>query len=128
MNQKERLVELLANHCAVGYDENDCTNPFTDDCAECLADYLLDDGWFRPPCKVGDTVYFVKHGSDEIVECEVTQVRIIESKHKGRTTQIYFNSADKQLPAFFTPIDFRYKFVCYTREDAEKALRKDERK
>lgn len=88
-----------------------------------IADKILADGWMRPPCKVGDVVYFVKHGSDEIVECEVTQVRIIESKHKGRTTQIYFNSADKLLPAFFTPVDIRYKFVCYTREEALKALK-----
>lgn len=87
-----------------------------------IADSILADGWTRPPCKVGDVVYYIKHGSGEIVDCEVTQVRTIESKHKGKTTQIYFNSVDKSMPAFFTPIDFKYGFVCLTREEAVKAL------
>ena len=43
MTQRERLVELLAK--GMGY-----TN---------LADYLLENGVIVPPCKVGDTVYFL---------------------------------------------------------------------
>ena len=27
--------------------------------ADYIADYLLDDGWIRPPCKVGDKVWYI---------------------------------------------------------------------
>ena len=27
--------------------------------ADYIADSLLDDGWIRPPCKVGETVYYI---------------------------------------------------------------------
>ena len=61
--QRERLKEILETHCAVAeckaYSQ-DCT---AEDCASCLADYLLANGWMRPPCKVGDKVYFVPRNS-----------------------------------------------------------------
>lgn len=45
--QKDRLVELLDEFVAKS---NNTTTL-------ALADYILADGWMRPPCKVGDTVY-----------------------------------------------------------------------
>lgn len=57
--QREKLKEILENHCAVAeckaYSQ-DCTAA---DCASCLADHILADGWLRPPCKVGQTAYFL---------------------------------------------------------------------
>ena len=44
--QRERLVELLDEFVAKS---NNTTT-------SALADYILADGWMRPPCKVGDVV------------------------------------------------------------------------
>ena len=115
--ERKRLVELIEN-----FFEKEIGASFVKGFLDKFADNILDDGWMRPPVKVGDTLYYPKHGNGEIVECEVTQVRIIFSKHKGRTIQIYFNSGNKLSEACFTPIDFKYGFVHYTREDALKAL------
>lgn len=51
--QKDRLVELLKE-----------VYPKTryipmEECREKIADAILADGWMRPPCKVGDTAYFL---------------------------------------------------------------------
>lgn len=49
--QRERLKKILENHCAVSdckaYGQ-DCT---AEDCASCLADHILADGWIRPKLK-----------------------------------------------------------------------------
>ncbi len=61
---RDRLIELLSSktcrnskcipNCAK------CENvPLLDEDVEHLADYLLADGWMRPPVKVGQTVYQV---------------------------------------------------------------------
>ncbi len=47
MTDRERLVDLIA---AGGYHR---------DWAEMAADRILEDGWSRPLCKVGDTIYAV---------------------------------------------------------------------
>ena len=61
---RDRLIEVLNNIQTVGtkvtqkkdiyygkyIDEEDFSN-------EQVADHILADGWIRPPCKVGDTVY-----------------------------------------------------------------------
>lgn len=69
--QRERLVELLEKHCAVAEckaHSQDCT---AEDCASCLADHILADGWMRPPCKVGDKIYIVADVSKKIIECTI---------------------------------------------------------
>ena len=38
--------------------------------ADYIADCLLDDGWVRLPCKVGDTVYFPNEGYHDSAEIE----------------------------------------------------------
>ena len=47
MVQRERLIEIIQK--SVG----GCARNW----AEVIADGLLADGWMRPPCNVGDTVY-----------------------------------------------------------------------
>lgn len=66
---KERLVDLLLQS-----DKEHETlycfkeRPRKKQAAEIVADYILSDGWIRPPCKVGDKVYEIVHG--EILETE----------------------------------------------------------
>ena len=61
MTDRERLIELIVN--ADTYDSYECKLCTKEDtsCTLCnagkLADHILADGWIRPPCMVGDTVY-----------------------------------------------------------------------
>lgn len=41
MTERERLIELLKEHCVLRQDVLDCTNGKIEDCPECLADHLL---------------------------------------------------------------------------------------
>ena len=54
-NRRERMIELPDGY----YEETaiGCVFYFTEKESEMLADYILADGWIRPPCKVGDKVY-----------------------------------------------------------------------
>ena len=126
MNQKERLVELLNNHCAVGYEGNDCTNPFTDDCAECLADYILADGWMRPPCKVGDVLYVA------LPKCGFIRSLNVVGFHLGKFPDLRGHKRKEYIiccsdySLTHIDVDKFDKTVFLNREDAEKALRGDE--
>lgn len=128
MTDRERLAELLNNHCAVGYEGNECTNRFTDDCGECLADYILADGWIRPPCKVGDTLYRIIKMSTGIDR------KIINTKSGGIITPC--EPTIKKFIRTVTVTKNNYLDCCEkfgitvfaSREEAEKALRKDEGK
>ena len=135
MTDRERLVELLNNHCAVGYEGNECTNPFTDDCGECLADYILADGWIRPPCKVGDVEYVIYR--KEIVLAKVRLIRPFISKDetvfKGNVScMIYIFTEDIKEPhELFVVLEKPYgieRIAYLAREEADMALRKDEGK
>lgn len=69
MTDRERLVELIGSKVCEEYSPScDEYEPHT--CEKCyanfckvgdLADAILADGWMRPPCKVGDTVYYFSH-------------------------------------------------------------------
>ena len=126
---RDRLIELLKNLPCTSK-----THPKVVDrskqiimeiLAEEIADYLLADGWIRPPCKVGDKVYKVWytkcHNSEEypdsyvcsgcydvcdirkeITEVVVPNLRfIVENFMSGYTNTVYY----------------------LTREEAEKALK-----
>ena len=113
---RDRLIKLLGEHCSVGYETNDCTNPFTDDCAECLADYILSDGWMRVPCKVGTTVFCIVDGFDRVMEGRVKFYTV----HSNCI--IYEVAIDGYFAQRYNNTDFGYK-IFFTREEAEKALK-----
>lgn len=121
MTDRERLSELLNNHCAVGYEGNDCTNPFTEDCGECLADYILADGWIRPPYKIGAKVY-ATIGSLSLpipyAVYEVTIQRYVLATG-GLVPVVKLKKGVVTYGDIHTSIDRMYD----TREEAEKALR-----
>ena len=50
MTDRDRLVELL----------NADMRSFSRDYAEEMADYLIANGVICPPCKPGDTIYFIR--------------------------------------------------------------------
>jgi hypothetical protein len=76
MKQKEKLIELLSLYFNIGdsYSYNltrtksafgmgtmslSDFEEFDDETISDLADCILEDGWIKPPCKVGDTVYYI---------------------------------------------------------------------
>ena len=55
MTDRDRLIELIKNYPCM----STAKNCFMESIAEDLTDYLLANGVIVPPCKVGDTVYFL---------------------------------------------------------------------
>ena len=114
---KERLVDLHVEAVAAWdtyldmCEEQDVEPEKTFD--EFVADYLLANGVIVPPCKVGDTVYVNIFGV-ETVELKVQSIEIMQSKTVFHCGGIAFED------------DEFGKTVFLTREEAEKALRKDD--
>ena len=118
---KERLAELLkgdlphfSNELKFWHDEH---------IGE-LADYLIANGVIAPPCKVGDTVYefFDVRGFYDINELIVTNIMVGINPQKCVlfTTSKRSGSTDRYFNACFG------KTIFFSREEAEKALRKDD--
>lgn len=88
--------------------------------AEERAQYLIDNGFIVPPCKVGDTLYVISQMKDKrilpfINEYEVTSISI-----KKKSIVIY-HEIDGYIK-IFRQNDFG-KTVFLTREEAERALK-----
>ena len=118
MTDRERLICLLSEYDFDSTFCNICERSF-DDCAVCgserLADYLLANGVIVPPCKLGDTVWFIRN--NEIIE---TCVEKIILKHGGLYIKLCCNSM------YETTCNSIGKTVFLTREEAEKALKERE--
>jgi hypothetical protein len=78
--------------------------------SEYIADCLLDDGWVRPPCKVGDTVYII--GLDKKIEKHF--VEGICLYQNGLFIEILYNGQGFSLPL---------NKVFLTKEEAEQKLK-----
>lgn len=121
MTGRERLVELLRkDNCCIDYDCNKCLSNIH--CyPKTVADRILADGWIRPPCKVGDVVYFVARNSGKpignIDEVEIVMIGKTEKGFcaKGKLGENTFDI----YPKF--EID-NHTFYA-SREEAEKALK-----
>ena len=114
MTDRDRLIELLSGKSID-----------TKVDVEFVADTILADGWIRPPCKVGDKVYYV---SDSPINFSV-QANTIYEAHISRmvTTQygttlvikIHNSYGCTEIP----DINDWGKTVFITREEAEQALK-----
>lgn len=116
---RDRLVELIyaANE---KFDETDCTD---EEAVELLADHLLVNGVIVPPCKVGDTVYWLNFYNhlmlyrDKYYEAEV--VRIVVTRFGVFCViRVRGEHATYEIP----DVEFG-KNVFLTREEAERALK-----
>lgn len=93
--------------------------------AAALADHLLADGWIRPPCKVGDTIYLPWEWKDTsgVAILTVERMSITEAGCSIRT-DLWSDDEDYWL-AYNCGV-FRFddigKTVFLTREQAERAL------
>lgn len=113
---RDRLSQLIFNKLS-----ETCGECSSLECTEKLTDYLLANGVIVPPCKVGDTVYFVARNSGRpigtIYEIEIVQIaRRKEGFHaKGR-----FKGNLNEFEIRYFKID-NYSFFLI-REEAEAAL------
>ena len=97
MNEmRDRLVELLEQKM----------HPYL---ADDIADFLLDDGWIRPPCKVGDTVYYIAGNKVYKSKCHAITLQ--------PTMQIHLYDYDGDNARYST------KSVFLTKEQAEQKLK-----
>ncbi len=121
---RDRLVELILN--ADNYDSFECKlcDKCDDACdccyAEKIADYLLDDGWIRPPCKVGDTLYAISQMKDKRIlpfvnKYEATSIKL------GKRKCVVYHEVDGYIK-LFKQEDFG-KTVFLTKEEAEQKLK-----
>lgn len=110
---RDRLIELL--------DNSECVADIST--FEELADHLLANGVIVPPCKVGDTVYYVKENSNiiSIIMCEVEALHYaIRSYARIRPcVQRWIGNQSVYYKVAFSSFG---KTVFLSREDAEKAL------
>ena len=76
MTDRERLVEVLkkAPLCNKDFDLQ-----YSDGTIEKIADHILADGWMRPPCKVGEWIWYVYR--NEINKAKVEEINYSASKH-----------------------------------------------
>lgn len=119
-NRRERMIELLNGY----YEETGLAivHYFTDEESEMLADYILSDGWIKPPCKVGDTVY-------TNTSMQGWYMRKKDRPYKAKIVFIGVNNVDNFMNVVFendNMLQFTFsqigETVFLTREEAEKAL------
>ncbi len=120
---REKLIELIEN---ANVQINGNILPYRDYGIETLADHLISNGVFAPPCEIGDTVFALWDVPTEakyvVYYADVVEIRI--SKKNGKKTITYlleplgFRGRRKEYR-----IDDFGKTVFLTREEAEKALK-----
>ena len=118
---RDRLIELLKQA-----DENTSSKGITDynDAIPDNADYLLANGVIVLPCKVGEKIYVVIY-DDVIEEWYIAEERVAEVGTRGVFTNA--NAEPKEGDFLYFPYESCGKqidneYVCYTREEAERAL------
>ena len=117
MTDRERLIELITESGA-------CFNCFPvgnfDECQkQTIADYLLENSVIVPPCKVGDTVWYIEGGyyrKNNLKAKPITVTEISQKEVKGKLQWAIIANGTRYK---FTSIG---KTVFLTREEAEKAL------
>ena len=83
MTEHERLVELIDS---ADIQINGNITPYRDYGISDLADHILDDGWVKLPCKVGDTVYAYNYLEypHKLREGTVKSIKIQKNHFTGR--------------------------------------------
>lgn len=109
MSDRDRLIELLLRG---SWDYLLCKENI-----ELLTDHILADGWIRPPCKVGDKIYYIDKYSGKVEE---DIVRFFTVTQNG-TKPILVRHNTK----FWDMYEWG-KTVFLTKEEAERALKERE--
>lgn len=130
---RDELIELIGSNICEDYsstcDEwqpHSCEKCYANNCAiGKLADNIIKDGWIKPPCKLGDKIYFYKAELNEI--CPATVVGIYTKLHTPSTPfwiDIVYESrtTGKQQVEMVSDV---FKLLCYsTKEEIENRINK----
>lgn len=103
MTDREMLIEILQKNIYMNEGEEEVV---------AIARHLLSNGVIVPPCKAGDTVYFLDLRNLIIRKLEVIEIKLTSPK------AMLLNLSDGYLHGAY---DFGISLF-YTREEAEKAL------
>ncbi|MBE5943263.1 MAG: hypothetical protein E7264_12155 [Lachnospiraceae bacterium] len=113
---RDRLVELLKNARSL-YAQEDSGKTMYEE----FADYLLANGVFVPPCKVGQTVYLIKDGFIE--RCEVEGIHYTRRSNYVRIRPYHQEYLGNWSVYYKPSISSFGKTVFLTKEEAEQALK-----
>ncbi len=114
---RDRLIELLRrDNCCADFDCDKCMTTRLHCYPHSTADKILADGWMRPPCKVGTTVYCIVEGFNQVMEGRVRFYTV----HKDCI--IYEVAINGYYAQRYTDKNFG-KTAFLTIEEAEKALK-----
>lgn len=113
---RDRLIELI-NQLRI---RNEIS--LTDNHAKTLVDNLIADGWIRPPCKVGDTVYRVSFVHKKVDALKVDGFLANVASWKVHCTHLIPSWLGNQKEHFYLAFSSFGKTVFLTKEEAEKAL------
>ena len=136
---RDRLIELLMsksckhNKCPDDVQCDDCEHlAVFDGDAEKIADAILADGWIKPPCKIGDTVFRIVEMSTGVTQKQ--KVWVENGKIHGEITPCkptikrFIRCVTVTKNNIVDCCEDYGKTVFPTRKKAEVALRKDEGK
>jgi hypothetical protein len=101
---RDRLIELI---------QKEVPRPKADS----LVNSILADGWIRPPCKVGDTVYTIFEG-----DIEALKVIYAKTEESAEFVYRYYDAKNGFLSMPFTNRSVG-KTVFLTKEEAEEKLK-----
>ena len=129
---RDRLIELVKQKsCRYAHCDGECgeckNSEIFDDSIESIADHLLANGVIVPPCKVGDTVYYIEGAYYNSKWQTVRPIKVTEISWKC-------DRSGRDLGFALIANGTRYKFssigktVFLTKEEAEKALAEREGK
>lgn len=109
------MIELIRNAPKTDtvYGDIKLANPVQT--IQTIADHLLAEGVIVPPCKVGQTVWFIRN--EKIIETKIDKIVL---KHGGLYLLLSCNSF------YETTCRSIGKTIFLTREEAEKALERSE--
>lgn len=114
-DMRDRLIELInQDNCPSPYicDER-CKYSHLEQCiGDRLADHLIANGVILPPCKVGDTVYFIPKYITDWIHDDVEYIKITKDGFVIKTVADWY----------FDEEDFG-KTVFLTKEQAEQKLK-----
>ena len=113
---RDRLIELVDKA------KNEYTNDVTDHSeTEYIVECLINDGWMRPPCKVGDKVWLIKSLNLQRTEWGIKEGNISMIQQKADKSWKFRVTENHSVQDY--TVDSIGKTVFLSREEAEKALK-----
>ena len=115
---RDRLIELIER-----FDDKSPLGLIVQE-RKALADYLIADGWMRPPCKVGDIVWLIKSLNWQQTEWGIKEGKISMIQQKADKSWKFRVTENHSVQDY--TVDKIGKTVFLTKEEAEQALRKED--